>query len=256
MTLAIINTRRKTVDLTLFEPLSGPRLKEEFVARLEELILTGKIAPGRRLPPERDLAARMGVSRPVIHEGILILENRGLVILRPRHGVVVQDYRRNGTLDLLLSLIQKQNHQIGPGLTAELEHVRLYMEQDMIRMICQQTPPDADALREMARINQEIRRTQDPRELARQDFLFHRHLSLASGNSVYALLMNTLKPAHIDLLIPFYQEDPRRHLMVADYHDRLLAALEQRNLDLALTLLERSDSFGGYRNEDTEGFGH
>ena len=105
------------MDDNLFKPLKTASLKEEFVLYMEELILSGSLKQGERLPPERKLAKNFGVSRPIVHEGILTLETRGLVTLRPRHGVVVNDYRKQGTLDLLLFLIRGANHELGPGLT-------------------------------------------------------------------------------------------------------------------------------------------
>ncbi|HOI11649.1 MAG TPA: winged helix-turn-helix domain-containing protein, partial [Myxococcota bacterium] len=57
------------------EPLRAVRLKDAFLERFERLILSGELAPGDRLPPERDLAVRLGVSRPVVHEALLELES-------------------------------------------------------------------------------------------------------------------------------------------------------------------------------------
>ena len=69
-------------DLSV-SPQKSTRLKDEFVQDMERRILAGEWRSGERLPPERELAKSHGVSRPVIHEGILILESRGLVTLRP-----------------------------------------------------------------------------------------------------------------------------------------------------------------------------
>ena len=101
------------MDKALFKPLKPASLKEEFVLYMEELILGGSMKPGERLPPERELAKKFKVSRPVVHEGLRTLETRGLVTLRPRHGVVINDYRKEGTLDLLLSLIKGQIMNLG-----------------------------------------------------------------------------------------------------------------------------------------------
>ncbi len=233
------------MDDTLFKTLKPASLKEEFVLYMEELILRGSLKPGERLPPERELAKKFGVSRPIVHEGILTLETRGLVTLRPRHGVVVNDYRKQGTLDLLLSLIKGTDHKLGPGLTGDLEYFRILMERDMVSLICNRESDDSEGLHTLKEINRQMSKNDQAEELAEQDFCFHLQLALVSGNAIYALLTNTLKPAHMDLLTQFYQGKGVRE-KVTLYHNQLLAALSEKDEKKALLLIEKTDSYSGY----------
>ena len=235
----------RSMDDALFKPLKPASLKEEFVLYMEELILMGSLKPGERFPPERKLAKKFGVSRPIVHEGILTLETRGLVTLRPRHGVIVNDYRKQGTLDLLLSLIKGTDHELGPDLTEDLEHVRILMEKDMVSLICNRKFDVSAGLRELKEINRQMSKDNQAEELAEQDFLFHLQLALASGNTIYALLTNTLKPAHMNLLTQFYQGKGVREKVV-EYHNRLIAALSEKDEKKALLLIEKTDSYSGY----------
>ena len=57
----------------LLEPIKTDSLKDVFVIRFEELILSGKVKIGQKLPSERELALQLGVSRPVVHEGLVEL---------------------------------------------------------------------------------------------------------------------------------------------------------------------------------------
>ena len=57
---------------------------EEVVAQLREMIHKGELRPGDRLPPERDLARQLGVSRPTLRAGISSLAAVG--VLQPRRG--------------------------------------------------------------------------------------------------------------------------------------------------------------------------
>ena len=79
-----------------FEKLVSPSLKDLFITHIEAMILSGE------LPPERQLAQSMGVSRAVVNSGVAELERRGFLEVRPRVGTFVTDYRRAGTLDLSL----------------------------------------------------------------------------------------------------------------------------------------------------------
>ncbi len=55
----------------LFEPIRTESLKDVFIRRFEDLILSGKFPVGQKLPSERELALQLGVSRPVVHEGLV-----------------------------------------------------------------------------------------------------------------------------------------------------------------------------------------
>jgi GntR family transcriptional repressor for pyruvate dehydrogenase complex len=65
-------------------PLSRPRLYEQVVERLREYVQSEGLHAGDRLPPERDLAERLGVSRTSVRQALVALEVQGLV--DTRHG--------------------------------------------------------------------------------------------------------------------------------------------------------------------------
>ena len=85
----------------LFKKLSAPSLKELFVAELEGMILSGKLEIGAKLPPERELAESMQVSRAVVNSGLDEMEKKGFLVVKPRIGTFVADYRKYGTADTL-----------------------------------------------------------------------------------------------------------------------------------------------------------
>ena len=68
---------------------SEKRLYRSVLERLEKLIDDGEYPPGGRLPPERELAERFGVSRPTIREAIIALEALGRVEVKTGSGVYV-----------------------------------------------------------------------------------------------------------------------------------------------------------------------
>lgn len=74
----------------VFRPVHAPRLCETIASRLRELVFEGSLAPGVRLPPERELAERFGASRPTIRDALSILETEGLLQGR-RDGLYVAD---------------------------------------------------------------------------------------------------------------------------------------------------------------------
>lgn len=52
-----------------FRKIDAPSIKELFLSQMEEMILSGELKPGDKLPPERELADTMGISKTVVHEG-------------------------------------------------------------------------------------------------------------------------------------------------------------------------------------------
>lgn len=72
-----------------FLPIEPRRLYRQIADQLRQLIQNGEFAVGSRLPPERDLAAKMGVSRPSVREALIALEVEGLIEVRMGSGIFV-----------------------------------------------------------------------------------------------------------------------------------------------------------------------
>ncbi|MGC4115107.1 MAG: pyruvate formate lyase family protein [Myxococcales bacterium] len=118
----------------LLRPLRADSLTDVFVSRFEELILSGKLTIGQRLPSERELALMMKVSRPVVHEGLVVLGQKGLVTQKPRVGTVVADYRRSGSLTTLTSLLNYAEGTVGTRLLEDVLEMRRLLEVEAARL--------------------------------------------------------------------------------------------------------------------------
>ena len=79
--------RRSAAVAAIFEPVSPPTTFEETVERLGKAIRLGLLGPGSRLPPERELAAELGISRSTLRQAIVTLVQSGhLISVRGRAG--------------------------------------------------------------------------------------------------------------------------------------------------------------------------
>ena len=65
-----------------FQKISSPSLRDLFIEQLEHMILAGKLQVGEKLPPERQLAEMMQVSRAVVNSGISELEKKGFITVK------------------------------------------------------------------------------------------------------------------------------------------------------------------------------
>jgi GntR family transcriptional repressor for pyruvate dehydrogenase complex len=78
-----------TVDM--FAALRRTRLSDGAVEHIRDLIETGRLTPGQRLPGERELSERLNVSRASVREALRALEAMGLIEVRPGTGAFVKD---------------------------------------------------------------------------------------------------------------------------------------------------------------------
>ncbi|MBU2956069.1 FCD domain-containing protein [Paracoccus sp. 1_MG-2023] len=71
-------------------PSRPPKAAAQTAQHIEQLILEGTLTPGEQLAPERDLAERLGVSRPTLRDALRMLTDRGLLTRRARGVEVAQ----------------------------------------------------------------------------------------------------------------------------------------------------------------------
>ena len=188
----------------MLQPLRTSSLKDVFIERFEELIISGKIAMGQKLPSERALALQLGVSRPVVHEGLVDLAARGLVTMKPRVGAVVSDYRRHGSLAVLDSLISYRRGAVDGGLLDGLLSLRRLVEAETARLAARKrTTDDLNQLGQILTREAEVNE-RDIDALVDVDFDFHHGVALASGNPIYPMFVKSFEPAAKNLAGQFF----------------------------------------------------
>ncbi len=110
-----------------FEKFRRNRVYEEIARQIEKLI-TDKLKPGDKLPPERQLADMFGVSRSSIRDAIRALELSGLVEARQGMGTVVRERDNDAAINPLTQILLKQR-----VLVSELIDVRKMIEPPLAR---------------------------------------------------------------------------------------------------------------------------
>src|SRR6516225_9201936 len=81
-------------SLMPIRPIGSRRLYLQIADQVRSLIAAGEFPPGSRLPAERELAKRFGVSRPTFREALIALEVEGYVDVRPGSGIIVTAQKR------------------------------------------------------------------------------------------------------------------------------------------------------------------
>ncbi len=95
-----------------FQKIQSEKLARSVSKQIELLILRGILRPGERLPAERDLAERMGVSRPSLRDALSALQKRGLLISRAGAGIFVADVLGSAFSDSLIGLFAEHDEAV------------------------------------------------------------------------------------------------------------------------------------------------
>lgn len=111
-------------------------LKNSFEEILKSKILSGELKPGDRLPPERELAKNIGISRGSVNQGILDLERMGFLKIIPRQGTFVAQYSKNATPDTLAAIMSYDSTSINPNLFKDFMDFRILIERECVRLAC------------------------------------------------------------------------------------------------------------------------
>lgn len=174
-----------------FQKISAPSLKELFINDLEQKILSGELKIGEKLPSERELAASMQVSRAVVNAGISEMEQKGFLVVKPRVGTFVQDFRKNGTIDTFVD-IMKYN-----GGTLPREDIKSVLEIRICLVdfaVSQAIEFATDAkLQGLVPILHNAKRSETNEELVEYIFEIYHEIAFISGNSLLPLLFMSFK---------------------------------------------------------------
>ena len=120
-----------------YSKITALSLTDLFVQQIENMILSGELAFGEQLPPARELAAKMGVSRTVVTAGLVELEKLGFVEIKARQGVYVCDYRRRGTMETLVAIMRYNGGALRQNEVRSLLETRDAMECLCLRLVCE-----------------------------------------------------------------------------------------------------------------------
>jgi DNA-binding FadR family transcriptional regulator len=157
-------------------------------------ILSGELRPGDRLPPERQLADRLGVNRTTLRSALGRLASARLLSVRQGSGYVVQDYRKVAGLELLPELATLAVER-GEGLEAiarDLMDVRRRLAMLVLERLAERARPEAAERVERAvdRFEQVVARRPSSLEIAEADLEVTAVLLDATGSEVLGLCLN------------------------------------------------------------------
>ncbi|MEH7828201.1 FCD domain-containing protein [Gemmobacter denitrificans] len=237
-----------------FEKVTAEKLSQSVARQIEMLILRGVLRPGERLPAERDLADRLGVSRPSLREALEALEGKGLVTSRPGSGVFIADVLGSAFSPALVELFSTHDEAVFDYLNFRRDLEGLAAE----RAARLGSDTDLEVIGTIFQKMEAAHQKRDPSDEAALDAQFHMAIIEASHNVIMLHMMRSM----FDLLKQgvFYNRQMmfRNRMtrdMLLDQHRAINSAIQARDgaaaraaigahmdyVDLALKDQQRAD---------------
>lgn len=159
------------------------------VRAVEGQILDGRLTVGMRLPPERDLADSLGVSRTVVREAVRISVTKGLLETQHGVGTTVRAITRAEVVKPLNLFLKTCGEQIS---IEHLHQVRSVLEVENASIAAEEaSDEDIQALRAACEAMQASR--DKPQQFAESDNEFHRRLAQTTHNPLLILLLDSIR---------------------------------------------------------------
>ncbi len=151
--------------------------RDTIASYLAEELLSGRLPAGTRLPSERQLATRLGVSRPVVREVLRTLVERGLLEVSPGRGTFARAMEPNDIAGPMTSVYRRRN-----ATPRDLVQARTMLECEAAALAARRATSEEVA--ELDTLVSRIDEADDIIAKARADVAFHARIAQISGNPV------------------------------------------------------------------------
>lgn len=210
------------------EPIRKSRLSQQIVIQICDLIRQGHIKAGDRLPPERELADRLQVSRASLREALSALEISGLIATRHGGGTYVRDVYDFGVTSPLALVLSTSNDIVG-----DLWEVRVMFEPPLAsRAAVRATPDELDALTHILDRHRQCMDAFDQADasdvLVQLDREFHTTIARASRNNVSVRVLELINELLAESRRKFIS-NPGRTDNTLERHTEILEAMRARD---------------------------
>ena len=207
------------------------RVSEEIIDQIRDLITSGRLRPGDRLPAERDLAKILGVGRSTVREAIRALESLSVLETRAGEGTFLRAGPNPKGPDLLTAtLLQSWDNR------HKLFEVRFVIEPDLAAFAARRATSEQIArMRDALQDQEHLIKSGDI--AIKPDTAFHFVVAEAAGNPILLRIMDNL----MDLLRETREASLQRGgrpLQSLKQHRAILRAIENRDAKLAFRRME------------------
>lgn len=203
---------------------------DEAILRIKEMILAGELSPGDRLPPEKELSERLGLSRSSLREAVKALEVIRVLDVRRGDGTYVTSLEPRLLLEAMSFVVDLHDDQS----VLEIFAVRRILEPAASALAARSMTEDA--LRGLRDIVAAVDHEAGVESLVEHDLEFHRGIAESTGNAYLAGLLDSLSGHTVRARIwrGITQENAVERTL--QEHHAILDAIAQGDADLASAL--------------------
>ncbi len=193
------------------------------ISQIRELIISGVVKPGEKLPPERKLAEHLGVSRGQVREAINKLETYGILKVQPQSGTIV-----NGIGIVALEGLISDILKIEKVDFKSLIDTRILLEKEAARLAAiNRTKEDIIEL-EIALHNYKKSLAENG-VAVEEDLLFHLKIAEASKNTVLKSLMMIITPDIVKSFRKFNVCNSEKNIKTIKEHQKILEMISNKD---------------------------
>jgi len=199
------------------------------ILRFQQMMSEGVLAPGTKLPPERELASYFKVARSSLRQALKVLEIMGVITQKVGDGSYL-----NKDASSVLSVPMEFLFLLDDTSVQELTELRFMIEPALAAKAAERANSADIALLRQSITDLENSKL-DRVKLVASDLLFHRAIFQASGNRLTGRLFHTIHRAMLNMMIVTSQMVELEHTLA--FHKPILAAIEDRDAELASRLM-------------------
>ncbi len=214
----------------MFDEISRTNLNQQVASKILSRILSGTLAPGDKLPPERELSEQFHINRNTLREALRQIENLGLLNVRQGDGIYVKDYRGCGNLELI-------KHMLYSDLPSRQKTIESILE---IRGIL---IPEIAAKAALMISKEELREIKETigdksKSTLEKDLQIHHIIAKCSDNVFYIFILNFFNQIFRDLGAVYFQSEKNRKVSET-FHRDILDAFTEADPEKAEEVMSR-----------------
>jgi GntR family transcriptional regulator, transcriptional repressor for pyruvate dehydrogenase complex len=220
-------------------------LTERAQQQFEDLIVSGELRPGDRLPSENEMGKMLGVSRTVVREAVRLLSARGLVEAKTGSGIYVRELTSGMIRDPIDLHLRSRAIK-----TDDIVEVRAAIEVHLAGLAAERA-----TLKDIAAMEDAVAKLHEtglsPREYAAIDVAFHACLAAAAGNPLFVILSQCINDVMLDPIRFAFERNASARETTIREHSKILDRVRARDPEgarqaMADTLIEAPYNWGGY----------
>ena len=200
---------------------------DKIIKQIRNLISSGQLKPGDRLPSERNLAERLGVSRGHIREAIRKLEFYGILRTVPQSGTVVAGIGLTALIGLISDVLQIEESDF-----TSLVETRVLLEIKAAELAAARRT-DEDLLGIQKAIEAYEKKIKNKETAVEEDLLFHLKIAEASKNSVLKSLMLIITPDIVNNYMKYKVCDEESEFKACKEHQKIFEHIKAKDSEAA-----------------------